>query len=979
MKRKKTNVNLIAIVLSLIAILTTHAKAATTFYEVWRNTEDNFTTAQPIVQWDSNDSNGVIEMIDNNNVQSNQLYYYWVRSFKGDYDLYDSDIESGSNPISLASIRLWYALEADKNNTYMSPEKNWPYRFYYEINANVENTMGFLLDIDTELKKYDFILPDPTIAQWIPIPKKETEDQSFVENFYSETFYIDLYEETGRPATNTEIYVKSDIFWPSANHAYYIGLETAKAAIAFVDLENGPVVSAVGEPNGIRLRWNATRLQTTMFSQMVSVRLPKTIYVNHAGTPSDPNGNSWGTAYIFLQDALQEAQYNDIIYVAAPSLNNAYYPTQGNDRTATFNIPNGVKIYGGFPTNGSDPNQRNPDTYPTTLSGEIYIDNDINDNSYHVVTISDCDANTVLDGFIVESGYSDDSIPNDRGAGIYITNSDVIIKNCAIVGNSGLTGSGIYCGQSNPAIINCIFWDNFSEMWGGAGLYNEDSNTTVLNSKFILNKTGLGSDGGAVYNERSNILMTNCELKCNTAKRNGGGIYNHDSMPKLINCTLSGNIADVNGGGLFDGYNSSTEIKNSILWNNGDPEPLNEYSQFYTEATTPIIFHSCIQDEIPGDGTLAFDSTNGNNIDLNPLFVNDPNPGPDDLWDGTDDCIGNLKLRYSSPCIEVGNNSYLPTESFDLDNDSDMNEPVSVDLADHLRLIDRNRDFIATVDMGAYERGVCPGNPDLDGSGLVNFADFAMFAAKWLDVDCDCHGSCCDGADLNSDEKVNADDLAILTNNWLSGVKSGLVAYYPFDGNNNDVAGGHGGGWNGGSFIADGVKGQAYSFSKGTYFTTDISEMDNVSQLTVSIWFTGENTQRIGCETVVCKGKYTEAPAFQMWISENKTPDFYNVQINSIGGLYNSTVPYYINMSAWHHFALTYDGSVIKAYVDGLVVDDLEANIGPINTTGHFLYINRHDWSPSEYSSRLQGQVDEFRVYNRALSDLEIQQLYSLE
>jgi len=35
MKRKKTNVILIAIVLSLTAVLTIQAKAATTFYEVW--------------------------------------------------------------------------------------------------------------------------------------------------------------------------------------------------------------------------------------------------------------------------------------------------------------------------------------------------------------------------------------------------------------------------------------------------------------------------------------------------------------------------------------------------------------------------------------------------------------------------------------------------------------------------------------------------------------------------------------------------------------------------------------------------------------------------------------------------------------------------------------------------------------------------------------------------------------------------------
>jgi len=980
MKRKKTNVILIAIVLSLTAVLTAQAKAATTFYEVWRNTEESLTTAQPIVQWNSNDSDGVIEIIDNNNVQPNQLYYYWVRSFKGENDAYcDHDYEHDTH--SNAWIRMWYAIEADKNNVYLSGEKNWPFRVeldvqtFYDYN---EGPQGYTVRIRSSVYEDNGPIGDVLLGEWIR--DDDTDDLWYIKEFMEETKCVDLKDKAG-DETVAEVYAKCRIDWPLWGNNIPMIFETSNVNVTFVDLENGPVVSAIGEPNGIRLRWNATRLQTTMFSQRVSVRLPKTIYVNHASTPADPNGNSWETAYVFLQDALQEARYNDIIYVAAPSFNNAYYPTQGNDRTATFNIPNGVKIYGGFPTNGSDPNQRDPDTYPTTLSGDIYIDDDLNDNSYHVVTISDCDANTVLDGFVIESGYSNDSIPNDRGAGIYITNSDVIIKNCVIAGNSGLTGSGIYCGQSNPAIMNCIFWDNFSEMWGGAGLYNEDSNTTVLNSKFILNKTGLGSDGGAIYNEASNISMTNCVLKCNTAKRNGGGIYNYDSMPKLTNCTFSGNIADVNGGGLFDGYNSSTEIKNSILWNNGDPEPLNEYSQFYTTATTPVIFNSCIQDSMPGDVTLAFGLTYGDNIDIDPLFVNDPNPGPDGLWNGIDDCVGNLKLQYGSPCIEAGNNSYLPTDSFDLDDDSNVSEPVSVDLADNLRLIDRDRDFIATVDMGAYERGVCPGNPDLDGSGLVNFADFTMLAAKWLDDDCDCHGSCCDGTDLNSDEKINVDDLAILAAHWLGGIESGLVAYYPFDGNNDDIAGGHGGGWNGGSFIADGVKGQAYQFSSEIYFTAGtIPEIDNVNQLTVAIWFKGRNTDWSGGETVVCKGHYTDAPAFQLWFSGNNNPQFFNIQINAVGAEYNSTEPYYVDgLSQWHHYTLVYDGNKAKAYVDGSVIDEINAGIGYINTTGHSLYVNRHTWWSSGSSSRLEGQVDEFRVYNRALSDLEIQQLYNLK
>ena len=55
---------------------------------------------------------------------------------------------------------------------------------------------------------------------------------------------------------------------------------------------------------------------------------------------------------------------------------------------------------------------------------------------------------------------------------------------------------------------------------------------------------------------------------------------------------------------------------------------------------------------------------------------------------------------------------------------------------------------------------VCP-----DG---VNFADFAYFADRWLESDCDSSNNFCDGADLNASGKVDMQDLEIFADNWLS-------------------------------------------------------------------------------------------------------------------------------------------------------------------------------------------------------------------
>src|SRR5690606_26038037 len=95
------------------------------------------------------------------------------------------------------------------------------------------------------------------------------------------------------------------------------------------------------------------------------------IYVNaKAGTGGD--GSSWPDAYTSLQDALAEAGDGDEIWIAA----GVYYPDEGigqinDNRDSTFNIPPGVALYGGFAGGEVKLEDRNWDTRPTVLSGDI--------------------------------------------------------------------------------------------------------------------------------------------------------------------------------------------------------------------------------------------------------------------------------------------------------------------------------------------------------------------------------------------------------------------------------------------------------------------------------------------------------------------------------------------------------------------------------------------------------------------------------
>src|ERR1700677_3594502 len=81
------------------------------------------------------------------------------------------------------------------------------------------------------------------------------------------------------------------------------------------------------------------------------------IYVNQSSTNSQQDGNSWGTAYHELRDALTNGgtqSYQNEYWVTAGT----YKPTAGTDRTASFSLVVGMVVRGGFAGTESDPSQR---------------------------------------------------------------------------------------------------------------------------------------------------------------------------------------------------------------------------------------------------------------------------------------------------------------------------------------------------------------------------------------------------------------------------------------------------------------------------------------------------------------------------------------------------------------------------------------------------------------------------------------------
>ena len=91
------------------------------------------------------------------------------------------------------------------------------------------------------------------------------------------------------------------------------------------------------------------------------------------------------------------------------------------------------------------------------------------------------------------------------------------------------------------------------------------------------------------------------------------------------------------------------------------------------------------------------------------------------------------------------------------------------------------------------------------------------------------------------------------------------------------------------------------------------------------------------------------------------------------GGTFNGTVAWVTGTTAnpvntWTHVALTYDGATMRLYVNGVQAAS-QAQTGAIETNSNPLRIGGN----VPYGEYFQGRIDEVRVYNRALSQAEIQ------
>jgi predicted outer membrane repeat protein len=442
------------------------------------------------------------------------------------------------------------------------------------------------------------------------------------------------------------------------------------------------------------------------------------VYVDYSASGAN-DGSSWSDSFVSLQDALAEAAASGGAITELWIAQGTYRPDDGaaqtpGDTAATFQLLNGVVLYGGFASWETSRDQRNWIMNATILTGDIGVAGDVTDNSSHVVTGDGTDQSAGLDGVTVTLGHS------FSGGGISITDGSPRVVNCRFVDNdvfdflAGILGDGgaVYVtGTSAPSFQNCVFESNTADNRGG-GAYVSGGTATFANCAFFDNITTEIGEGGALYVlVNATVTATNCLFVANSAAHDGGAVYSDSAAVSLVNCTLVGNYATATGGVVSVG-----QVTNSILWANSDDGSDSEAAQL---GGTPTVSYSCVEG---WSGLLGGVGNHGDS----PAFV-DPN-GPDGdpgSWGDND-----YRLLLTSPCIDAADSTAVPVDATDLDGDGNTTEQMPYDLdglprfMDVSSVADSGIGGLPVVDMGAYEV-LGPGGWDCNANGIADHLDIA--------------------------------------------------------------------------------------------------------------------------------------------------------------------------------------------------------------------------------------------------------------
>jgi hypothetical protein len=203
---------------------------------------------------------------------------------------------------------------------------------------------------------------------------------------------------------------------------------------------------------------------------------------------------------------------------------------------------------------------------------------------------------------------------------------------------------------------------------------------------------------------------------------------------------------------------------------------------------------------------------------------------------------------------------------------------------------------------------------------------------------------------------------------------SGLVSWYRAENNGNDSQGTNHGMLQNGTTFAAGQVGQAFNFTilNQRVEIPDSASLDITTAVTLEAWVAPTQFgEADNGTTFISKSDLTtlnNQPYGLLFASNGRVLMRVGNSANLEQSGFSSTV---LPLNSFSHVVGTYDGATIKIYVNGVLENSQAASIGAMTTNNLPVRIGANN------VNGYLGKIDEPSIYNRALTDAEIQAIFN--
>ena len=519
--------------------------------------------------------------------------------------------------------------------------------------------------------------------------------------------------------------------------------------------------------------------------------------------------------------------------------------------------------------------------------------------------------------------------------------------------SNGGTTIGFQAVETTPGtvnIANALVGSDPDEAPDGSGiialikfrvLSTDCDNELSLSNVYYIDSSGvnrfISSTMNAVVND------------CNNDSDNDGL---PDNIENNSDC-LDPNDADTDDDGIMDG-NEDKNADGIVDLNESDP---------------------CLPDT---DGDGIYDGTevgltepqNAAATDVSAgFFVPDADPSTTTLpyskdsdGDGIPDGLEDLNRNGGMDACEPDPMDYTTDLLVDMDSDGDVD---GADLAEYAQAVSAGTVDLCVEFFSTY-MGHATWLPDPDGDGIFSDGDFSGVVG-----DNPCVGGVvidCDDNCLSIQNAMQSDT----NSNGIGDVCEGLIAYYPLNGNamdftlneNHGVESLSGVAYSGNAAIFDGIGGYIEILSNNDL---------NLKYYTLSAWFNSSGPR--GC--ILAHGESYDEDNMQYSIYSSDNMAWFEESIESETDDYRLSPTNLVHTDEWYFVTVTRDTEGdFKLFIDGELEDsetgtpdpalfDLPVTIGTRYRDG------------SDLQDFYTGTIDEIRIFNRALTNDEIRELYS--